>query len=114
MDPFDEQSFATVDQTGSHGVLELELPSGGGNGRIEAADIVLCFRGRAGNTHPIRVRPYNPTTADVGTALTATSTGTTPTFLIGNTKIASAISYDEFKKHVDAALAQARPATKTQ
>jgi len=39
--------------------------------------------------------------------------GSTPTFLIGNKKVASAVSYDEFKRHVDEAL-QARTATKTQ
>jgi len=37
----------------------------------------------------------------------------TPTFLIGNKKVASAISYDEFKRHVDEAVAQARPASAT-
>jgi protein-disulfide isomerase len=36
----------------------------------------------------------------------------TPTFIIGNTKVAMAIPYDEFKRHVDSALAQARSATK--
>ena len=36
----------------------------------------------------------------------------TPTFLIGNTRVANAMSYDEFKRHFDEALAQARPATK--
>jgi len=39
--------------------------------------------------------------------------GSTPTFIIGNQKVASAISYDEFKRHVDEALAQARPAGAT-
>lgn len=34
----------------------------------------------------------------------------TPTFIIGTKKVSSAISYDEFKKHVDEALAEARPA----
>lgn len=38
----------------------------------------------------------------------------TPTFVIGNKVVASAISYDEFKKYVDDALSQARTATKTQ
>ena len=38
----------------------------------------------------------------------------TPTFIIGNKRITSAIPYDEFKRHVDEALAQAakKPATK--
>ena len=36
----------------------------------------------------------------------------TPTFIIGNQKISIAISYDEFKKYVDAALAQARKPAK--
>ena len=35
----------------------------------------------------------------------------TPTFFIGNKKIATAVPYDEFKRHVDEALAQARPNT---
>jgi protein-disulfide isomerase len=34
--------------------------------------------------------------------------GSTPTFFIGNKKIASTMPYDEFKRHVDEALAQAR------
>jgi protein-disulfide isomerase len=37
----------------------------------------------------------------------------TPTFFIGNKKVTSAIPYDEFKRHVDEALAQVKkPATK--
>ena len=43
--------------------------------------------------------------------------GSTPTFFIGNRKVATNVSYDELKSHVDAAIAQARttnaPATKT-
>jgi protein-disulfide isomerase len=34
--------------------------------------------------------------------------GSTPTFIIGTKKIASNMPYDQFKKHVDEALAQAR------
>lgn len=33
----------------------------------------------------------------------------TPTFIIGNKRIAAAVPYDEFKRQVDEALAQARP-----
>lgn len=36
--------------------------------------------------------------------------GSTPTFFIGNRKLTSALPYDEIKRHVDAALAQARAA----
>jgi len=36
--------------------------------------------------------------------------GSTPTFFIGNTKVSTALSYDEFKKYVDQAVAAARPA----
>jgi protein-disulfide isomerase len=43
--------------------------------------------------------------------------GSTPTFFIGSRKVATAISYDQFKRHVDDAIAQARstkaPATKS-
>ena len=37
----------------------------------------------------------------------------TPTFIIGNKRVTTALSYDEFKRHVDEALASARPATGT-
>jgi hypothetical protein len=36
----------------------------------------------------------------------------TPTFFVGNRKIATTVSYDEFRQHVNAAMAQAG-ATKT-
>ena len=36
--------------------------------------------------------------------------GSTPTFFIGTTKVATNMHYDEFKRHVDAALTQARAA----
>jgi len=39
--------------------------------------------------------------------------GSTPTFIIGTTQVSSALPYDEFKKHVDAALAKARAASPT-
>lgn len=37
----------------------------------------------------------------------------TPTFIIGNRRIATLLSYDEFKRYVDEAVAQARPAANT-
>lgn len=82
MDPFNEQTYATLAQP-ANGVLELQLPSGNNQGRLESVEIEMIFRGNAGNTHTIRARPYNPVSADAGTAITATSTGTTPATLSG-------------------------------
>lgn len=39
--------------------------------------------------------------------------GGTPTFFIGRTRVAEPLSYDEFKRYVDQAIAQARSDTKT-
>lgn len=43
---------------------------------------------------------------------TRRAVGSTPTFFIGNKKIAGALSYDELKRQVDEALAQARKPAK--
>lgn len=78
MDPFDETSFATLDQNTGNGVLCLQLPSGNNQGRIETVDILMAFIGDAGNTHQIRAYPYNPVTAGSPAATNVSATGTTP------------------------------------
>ena len=42
-----------------------------------------------------------------------TQVNATPSFLFGNKLFQNAISYDEFKRHVDTALSAARPPAKT-
>ncbi len=85
MDPFDETSFATLAQP-SNGILELQLPTGPGLGHIEAAEVFVAWRGNVGNTHKLRVYPYNPNGPHAGTAVqtAANATATTPQILTGN------------------------------
>lgn len=84
MDPFDETSFATMTQPGN-GVLELQLPVGAGEGRIESVGVEVCFIGNAGNTHKLRVYPHNPVSGDSGSVVqtAGNAIGTTPAFLTG-------------------------------
>lgn len=50
--------------------------------------------------------------SNVDRALTS-GVNSTPTFFIGNRKVATNLSYDEFRRHVNDALAQARATTTT-
>lgn len=84
-DPFDETSFASLDQGASKGTLELSLPSVASLGYIEAVTVNLAFAGDAGNTHAIQVRPKVPGGA-AGTAIASTlgqSQTATPVLISG-------------------------------
>lgn len=83
MDPFDETSFATLNQTAGQNVLELQLPNMASLGVITALDVNVCFIGNAANTQQIRCYPYNPIAAVAGTVVSAVSTGTVPAMLPG-------------------------------
>lgn len=83
MDPFDETTYATLDQAGGKTKLQLRLPQGTSLGYIEAVEVVLAFVGDAGNANNIRVYPYDNASATSGTAVTAVSTPTVPTILTG-------------------------------
>lgn len=70
-DPFDETSYASIDQAASKGVLELSLPSVASLGYIEAVDVYVCFSGDPANANTFRVQPQIPGGA-AGTAVTST------------------------------------------
>jgi protein-disulfide isomerase len=64
----------------------------------------------------VETRKYQAQIQSNATEAERRGVGSTPTFFIGANKIATAISYDEFKKYVDQALATAnanKPAAKT-
>lgn len=85
-DPFDETSYASIDQAAGKGVLELSLPSAAALGTIEAVDVICCFSGAGGNGNTFRVRPQVPGGAS-GTAVTSTlgqAQSATPVILTGS------------------------------
>lgn len=83
MDPYDETTYALLDQGASKGILQLTLPNVGPLGYIVSAEVVVAFTGDAANTHNIRVQAYNPGSGALGSAVTAVSTGTSPTIMRG-------------------------------
>lgn len=78
MDPFDETSYATLDQGAGKTLLQLILPGVGALGYIESVEVVAAVSGDAGNGNNIRIRPNNATAATFGTAVTSAATTTTP------------------------------------
>lgn len=84
MDTADETSFATLDQGAGKGVLDLVLPGPASLGYPDTVDVILAFIGNAGNTHNIRVYPYNPTTTTSGASVNTASTPATPQILRGS------------------------------
>lgn len=70
-DPFDETTFASIDQAAGKGVLELTLPSVASLGYIEAVDVFVAFSGDPANANTFRVRPLVPG-GTLGTAVTST------------------------------------------
>lgn len=83
MDVLDETSCADLDQSTSNGVLELVIPSQGGQGYIEAVQIYVAFIGAAANTHNLRVYPFDHGAAVSGTVVQSAATGTVPAILSG-------------------------------
>lgn len=84
-DPFDETSYASINQAAGKGVLELSLPSVSSLGQIESVRVICCFSGAAGNANTFHVRPQVPGGAS-GTAVVSTlgqAQSATPVILVG-------------------------------
>jgi hypothetical protein len=79
MDPFDETTFASLNQTTGKNELQLILPTSGPLGRIESVMAYVAFAGDAANTQNLRVNAYTPGVGAGGFAPASwVSTGTTP------------------------------------
>jgi hypothetical protein len=83
MDPFDETSFATVDQNGTHGVLQLILPNLSNLGRIESVQYYVAWSGDAGNGNNLRIQSRNPGVGFGTTTANWAATATTPAVQVG-------------------------------
>lgn len=85
MDPFDETSYATLDQTAGTDKekLELVLPNLGPLGLIDTVTVMVAFIGNSANTQQIRAYPRDSGDASTGSVVSAVSTGTTPAILSG-------------------------------
>jgi hypothetical protein len=60
MDPFDETSYATLDQAGGKTLLQLILPNAGALGRIESVQYYVAYSGDAANANNMRIRSRTP------------------------------------------------------
>lgn len=85
MDPFDETSYATLDQTAGTDKekLELILPNLGPLGLIDTVTVNIAFSGNAANTQNIRAYPRDSGDASTGSVVSAVSTSTSPGILSG-------------------------------
>jgi hypothetical protein len=83
MDPFDETSFATLDQNTTHGILQLILPNLGNLGRIESVQYYVAWSGDAGNGNNLRIQSRNPGVGFGTTTANWAATATTPAVQVG-------------------------------
>lgn len=83
MDPFDETTYATLDQTITKNELQLILPNGGDMGRIESVQYSVAWSGDAANANNLRIRSRTPGIGFGGTSANWAATGTTPAVQVG-------------------------------
>jgi hypothetical protein len=76
MDPYDELTYATLNQTTGKNGLQLILPNAGPLGWIESVQVYVAWSGDAANTQNLRVNYYQPGTGAGAAPITWVSTGT--------------------------------------
>lgn len=81
MDPFDETSYATLDQNTGNGSLRLAMPNLPNIGQIISATLVMAYSGDAANAvQHLRAYPKDTASGATGTVLdVGVVTSTTPT-----------------------------------
>lgn len=83
MDPFDETTFATLNQNTGKNELQLILPNLGALGRIESVQYSVAWSGNAGNGNNLRIRSRTPGIGFGASTANWVATATTPAVQVG-------------------------------
>lgn len=83
MDPFDETSFASLDQSTTHGILQLILPNANNLGQVQSVQYYVAWSGNAGNANNLRIQSRNPAVGFGTTTANWVATATTPAVQTG-------------------------------
>jgi len=83
MDPFDETTYATLDQGAGKTLLQLVLPNLGSLGRIESVEYSVAYSGDAANANNMRIRSRTPGVGFGATTANWAATSATPAVQTG-------------------------------
>jgi len=78
MSPDEPATFADLDQATGKNELQLIIPNTGPLGRIESVEILVAYKGNAGNGNNLRANVFTPGGGAGASPVTWVSTGTSP------------------------------------
>jgi len=83
MDPFDETTYATLDQGAGKTTLQLILPNLSALGRLESVQFYVGYSGDAANPNNMRIQARNPATGFGATSANWAAASATPAVQTG-------------------------------